>query len=359
MEKDSREKEKMKNLSSVLVFLLTLVLAEDKAVCCTFSPYSGSEGIHVAQINSGKVYTLFTEHIGNNYPEEVLSTISRGKEDTAKRLNELLSKRREVIQSEMSDVRKITDLVKSRQISWIGIEASPGEMERSQVSIEGLVQDYLDMKGFWGEHLKNVNGWNEQKTDQILHLMYAPHIIARAKLRSESPDPFKTIPTIPLDNDEAKAKMEKMMEKRDQAIDGMTSLITSGIEQNPPPPWLMPLLSFGSGDDEHPYPWPIKHISNDELQNFLNKIKNENEDKTVVSNLTELATKYVETTNEFLKENKKRDETAAEAIYSQSGHGLVTMGSAHKQPVESRLTQLCQNPLPRENNRETIQETRQ
>ena len=318
----------------VSIILLHLIFISERAFCCTFSKHSGD--IRVANISGAKVYTLFSTHIMENDWEEVLQTFSLPPNQAVAHLNGILKRKKETIESEESDANQIIDLVKKGEVRWVGVEATPGELNRLGPEVQ--VEDYLDMEKIFNQYVGHIKGWDQQKTNQILHLMYSPHIIARAKARMTPPDVFKQIPTIPIDDEKSKKESLDVMRKRDQSIDYLASLYVKegGLchrDQSQRPSWCSSLTSFVKTEDL----FKIKRIPNSKLTRFFNQTEIENEE--VKENIITL----VESTNKFLDLSDKRDEMAASVILKQSGHGLVTMGLAHGPGVENRLTAACKN----------------
>ena len=317
----------MKSLIVPIIFL-TLILIGKQVFSCTFSEHSGD--VHVAKIFGSEVYTLFTRHIMEEYAQEILGTFSLPSNEQVKALNDILQKRKRIIQSEQSDVRQITKLVQSGEIRWIGVEATPGELHR--MGTEVRVNDYLEMKRLFN-HMGHMEGWDKQKTDQILYLMYSPDIIARV----ENPEVFKAIPTVPIDDEQAKQEMFNVREKRDQHKDILMNIYDQLCfkKKTHQPSWCRPLASFCFVEKK--ICMKIKRVPNDELTEFLNqnKIENENAKASMVA--------LAELNNKFLDLSDRRDEKAASIILNKSGNGLVTMGSAHGPGIESRLATACKN----------------
>ena len=253
---------KLINISSII--LITLVLTGKKAICCTFSNHSGD--LRVANINGGEIYTLFTPHllgfhtamvscvltdeckdyVGSESINKIDTSDPNKKDSILDGLNLLLRKYRNKIQSEKSDVSQITNLAKSGQIRWIGIEATPEEIQ-SGIKIEVQVRDYLKMKELLNKHFTPNNKriflrkWNKEKTDQILHLMYNPHIIARA----ENPHTFRTIPIIPIDDENATKEGDIHLSRRTQSINNLRKLYKQlCMNKAPRPSWCSPLTAF-------------------------------------------------------------------------------------------------------------------
>ena len=83
-----------------------------------------------------------------------------------------------VIESEQSDVQKIVELFRSEQIDWIGLETSPEQLEVNPIDVR--IRGYFENKDFLNTNLNRTDGWNSNKTEKILSLIYNPYIIALA-----------------------------------------------------------------------------------------------------------------------------------------------------------------------------------
>ena len=87
----------------------------------------------------------------------------------------LLREHDDRVRSERSDFQQIRSLLTSQEINWIGIEDSP-----NMYRIEQEVQNYKESK----ENINASDGlWNQEKTDDLLYLLY--HI--EIKLLAEYP----------------------------------------------------------------------------------------------------------------------------------------------------------------------------
>ena len=77
-------------------------------------------------------------------------------------LNDLINKYQTTIKSRQSDVQRITTLVDSEQISWIGLEFSPEEIETT------YGDNYSEIVPFYLETRSQINNqvlWHPNRTD--------------------------------------------------------------------------------------------------------------------------------------------------------------------------------------------------
>ena len=144
---------------------------------CVFSPYFGD----IEQIDMGhhRIYTLFTKHLGGQ-ADDIIPIITTGGsvENKIRRLNAIIEQNRETIQSEQGDVQQIAHLIRSEQISWMGLEASPEEMESFfDYRVESYRQLKFDQPFFTSLDTLSMR-WNINKTDQILTLLFPASTIA-------------------------------------------------------------------------------------------------------------------------------------------------------------------------------------
>lgn len=310
-------------MKSKLIVLLIILVPFKSTEACTFAQHSGD--IRVASINGAKVYTLFTTHLMDQSSSVMGALLGSSTDEVIESLNGLLTDpdNAQTIRSEQNDVVQLTQIVQSGEIRWIGIEASPAEMQ-SGISIINQVQDYYDMRDLFNGILGNHEGWSPEKTDQILHLMFNAHIIARAK----NPDAFSDIRVVPLDDNDAKAESGQTIEYIDRFRD---DLIRLGADEG-----LLTIDQF----------LEIEAIKNAALQNVrpipaeeISRLRDQFQDIAVRTIIRD----YLEEVNEFLRLSGVRDQAAVTQILEQSGNGLITMGSAHGPGIEQGLTTACRN----------------
>ena len=130
------------------IVTLTIVFFTSNAFSslCDFRLYSGD--IKVADINGRQIYTLFSSHLTReemlgatdaiNSIEGLSSTMTA--QEYVSHLHSFLDGHTDTITSERSDFHQLSRLLSSKQIDWIGVEATEPALDFS-------VQRYLDHKG--------------------------------------------------------------------------------------------------------------------------------------------------------------------------------------------------------------------
>ena len=158
---------------------------------------SDIEGVEVIQVGGWQVYTLFTEHLTSE-PDKVVEVFERNHErkDTATYLNQLLEEYQGTIVSEQSDAQKITELVKSGKIDWIGVE----HIETDTAYIDNASDRYLRAQDRINTVLNQSSEWSFNKTNQLLFLVFEAYVIARVT----HPEDFHRIRIFPLDDEDLK-----------------------------------------------------------------------------------------------------------------------------------------------------------
>ena len=308
----------------IFTFIFIVIFTTQARGTCDFNQYSGD--IRLGVINDDQVYTLFTTHTTQEHGNAAMSfTATPTVEHAISRLNAVLDIYQPTIQSEQSDVRQIIELLESEQIDWIGIEASPKEIQETPILTTHINSEYSDMKDRFNEF--NVHqDWNSNKTNQILHFLFPKIIIAYA----QNPEAFQGIRIVPLESDEQRAEgfeIESRINAQKNILADFlhTRLITLSQFQTIEALFLDRLYNI------------IKSNSNSEIESILESLQ---EEARVAVNT------YLDQINEFVHLKEKRSQTASVSISSQSGNGLVIMGSSHAKDIEEYLTASCQTISP-------------
>ena len=302
----------------IFILLCSFTFTHQARGTCDFNQYSGD--IRLGVINDDQIYTLFTTHITPEQIDAAISAITtRNLRDRINRLNKALTRYKATIQSEQSDVQQIIGLLESQQIDWIGIEASPEDLQRT--SLADLKSVYRDDRN----SLNNLNfhsQWDQDKADQILYLSFPIIVIAYA----QNPEIFHGIKIIPLENNEQRRKAIELKlqikNQEDILIDFIhTGLITSSQFQT------------------------IKAFFKDRLNN-VTQSNSSSEIESLLANLQEesrtTVNTYLDRSREFGLLIEERSQAMAASISQQSGNGLVIGGYSHASSIEEYLTATCQ-----------------
>ena len=293
------------------------VFAQTEA--CIFSD-SDIEGVEVIQIGDLQVYTLFTDHLTSE-PDEVVEVIERRheREDTAAYLNQLLEKYQERIVSEQSDAQKITELVKSGKIDWIGVE----HIETDTASIDNANDRYLRAQDRINTELNQSSEWSFNKTNQLLFLVFEAYAIARVT----HPEDFHRVGIFPLDDEGLKNEttdninqlqyLIALIKKDAHVTDAQYSAILSFMEDMN----IRSLLISESG-----------------LESFLDNLGVPGGPTITRLNMRRL----IRVNNNIISLISPRDAAVVQSILELPGNGLVLFGRAHGPGIKQGLISACQ-----------------
>ena len=194
----------MKNFYIIFVIF---VFFTSNSYSCDFRSYSGD--IRVVDINGRQIYTLFTTHLRGESDE--FRDIFNSDRDIIRRTDRFISKHLDRIISEKSDFRQISRLLTFQEIDWIGIEEI-----YTDTKIEEQIQDYRGIKELFNRH-NNGSLWNQDKTDDLVYLLYHVWLIVLA----EYPDETDGIKVISLENRalHARAKVSTLMSLKKRTFD--------------------------------------------------------------------------------------------------------------------------------------------
>ena len=307
----------------ILIFSSTLF-----GYTCYFRQYLGD--IRLINIQGRKVYNLFTPHI-TSQGQNILSIMRNADhiDNLIDTLGKLIDDHQETISSERSDVQQLTQILDSGEIDWIGIEDA-----RTEIALKFIynqrVQDYLDRK----EVLNVLNShpdWNLEKTDQLLYLVYGADLITYAK----NQELFAKVRFVPLEKEHLLERAEELLREISIALNTFSQLKERGMITDEK---SQAVKNFGLEALGQRGPSQITGdslIDSDELEDFLKA--HEIEDLEVI----EAITSYVSTINAFMTNGGERNREVVKSILSQSGNGVIIMGTAHKAGVEDGLREIC------------------
>ena len=324
-----------------------------KVDSCIFKTYS--DGIEIANIGNRQIYTLFTAHLDNER-NEVLTAFNNRSNYTLSQfishLNRIIDRHQTTIKSEQSDVQKVTRLVQSEEISWIGVEGSPEEIEGSNSNFGKMVSNYLELQPAFNE--QSSTNLDLNKTDQILYLMFNAIIIAYAN-HSEV---FDRIPIVPLEDNDLRREVRRILHEIKQMQSHLPIFILSRA------------ISPSQFSELHSIFTNSRYISNQEFETLLDLLETQEieEDQTSINgipipkqakqrHLRTLPTHVQAEFKMFLrtftdKHNilhgdlyKKRDQKAVQSILDHPGNGLVLFGTNHGPGIKEGLTTACKNNL--------------
>ena len=304
----------------IFILLCTFIFTHQVKGTCDFNQYSND--IHLGTINGDQIYTLFTTHATQEHTNAAISamtTTNVRERDRINRLNDILNRYPMVIQSGQSDVTQIIGLLESQQIDWIGIEASPEDLQRTPLA--KLKSVYRDDRNSLN-NLSSHPQWDQDKADRIPYLLFPTIVIAHAQHQ----ELFHGIKIIPLENNEQKIKaldLElQIRNQKDILIDFIhTGLITSSQFQT--------IKAFFTDRRNN----VIQSNSNSEIESLLADLQEEARNAVNI---------YLSLINEFVHSKEERSQTMAATISQQSGNGLVIAGYSHASSIEEYLTATCQ-----------------
>ena len=295
---------------------------------CVFSPYSGIAGMEVAYIGDRQIYTLFTEGLVNER-DAVFEAFSNSSSPThfSMMLNEIIDNNKVVIASEQPDVQKIVDLSKIERLDWIGIETSPERLEDNP--IDQRIRAYSDNQNFLNTNLNPLDGWDSDKTDKVLSLIYNPYVIAIANNR----DIFNGVKIALLDDEDLRQTENQYYD----SVDHYESLLLENYHTYPSVSrsTLEKIFHFIRSTTNRP---ELIMISQDELEEFLDEFRFEEEARIYMRRIVEM-------TNNATSISRQRDQNAVTSILNQQGNGLVLFGAAHGPGIKKGLTTACENNL--------------
>ena len=325
----------MKILSLILlIFIFSSTLF---AHTCYFHQDSQDSGdIHFIRIDGRKVYSLFKPPISYHY-EDIYSALSafrssKNPNDLVNHLNNLLERYSEAIQSEQSNVRYLTQLLEDDQVQWIGMQDSSEGMSLWSTH-RGKVQDYLGMRDLLNG-FSDQPEWNQEKTHQILYLMYEAHVIAYGENLEFS---TKFI-FVPLEDNDLLERSKELFEELQIASNTLTQLEERGMISSEK------ALVFRTLGGEALNKRGSTQITGEnlitpsgELEDFLK------EQEVEQPEVIEAITSYINTVDDFLRSatDPDRNKAIAESIHDQSGNGFILMTEAHQAIIKNELTQSC------------------
>ena len=234
---------------------------------------------------------------------------------------------RAIVASEQSDVQKIVELFGLEQIDWIGIDSSPEVLETNP--IDARIRTYFKNRDFLNANLNSGHGWNSNKTEQILSLIFNPYAIALAN----NPDLFNRVEVVPLDDYVLRETEIQYYNDVDYYMGALLEIrrINSSINQSVLERFSRFIQSKTSG-------FELVIISYNELEELLDELG-------VEEDVRRYMRRIVERINEATNLSRQRDQNAVASILNQPGNGLVLFGTVHGPGIKQGLTTACQNNL--------------
>ena len=309
-----------KFLTELLTFYImsllscSLVFAQPE---CTFFN-SDIEGVEVGQIGDRKIYTLFTRHLSGQDNEISAIINSYTLIDAVAPLSEFLKDHREIIESERSDVQKITELIASGKIDWIGVEY----YKTGAVDIDEMVDHYSEAQSEIDKEWNHLQEWDSSKTDQLLSLSYNTFVI----VRGNHPEIFQRVRIYPLEDESLSMRGLNRLDTYLYLVDVLKEDIRVTPDQ------YSRVLSF---IDETVTANP-QLISENEFEAFLNRIEVPEEARLNMRVLMRVH-------NDIVSLASRRDAAIVQSILDLPGNGLLLFGTGHSYGIKQGLITACQN----------------
>ena len=312
----------MKFLHGLCIFYIVSLLSCPLvfAEVCSFSS-AGIEGVEVIQLGDRQIYTLFTGHLFGQ-PDTVAGIWIEGDrgENTIAAFNQLLGDHEERIVSEQSDVRKITELVRSGSVDWIGVEH-----DRTDTSyVDDATDRYVTARNNLNTRLNQSPRWSSNKTDQLLFLVFSNFMIARAT----HPEAFHGVEIYPLEDEDLKRQTDDNV-RQDiywrESIQNDTDVTDAQYSA---------ILSFQNDIGASNLP-----ISERELERFLDEIGLPESSTQAYVSIRKLIRAY----NNVISLIPQRDAAVVQSILDLPDNGLILFGPLHGPGIKQGLITACQN----------------
>ena len=183
----------------LLIPILVFFTSDVFGYHCYFRSYF--ENIRVADINGRKIYISFAPHphtkIGDTINE--ITALNPEREEAMPRMEEVMVQFQDIISDNMSNViepkmddfHRLSLLLASGQIDWMGTEARPTDFKARQ---DRSIQNYLSFKSLV-THLEVFPTWDQTDTHKILHYTFSTPTIFQA----EYPSNLSRISIVPLE----------------------------------------------------------------------------------------------------------------------------------------------------------------
>ncbi len=295
--------------------LLTSLTSTKVSANCDFTNLDSTH--RSINVGGSTITTYYSSHLLGE--DEAINKILEAATTTEEMRDGLLEylARPEIAEKVLSEQSESTSLIQAARngsVDWIGIEASPEEIARGS-SFEELIASYSGLRQSFSEIL------NQEQLDQIMHLYFPAHIIARAK----DPEAFRSIRPVGLDDDAQKALGYELLARIENTKPEMIDLILAGqLSQED-------ALAFLS------YQWTaverFSPFTEDEINSYMSSFENER--------VREIFTQNLNSINGFLATADERSLTAARRAIAESGNGLIIFGSAHGPLIDQELRRLC------------------
>ncbi len=297
----------------LLILLFFLPLKGAKA--CNFE--SQGNGVNVATINGGQVFTRFNRHL-RGQGEELMALLgaTTSPEDYEKTVREFFQRPDivQVIEREKAETAALLELLQSQSISWVGIEATP-EMEANH-SLEASVAEYRQMK----QQLSTVPNLPPERLSDILHLFYSSDSIALGEL---PPEVSNRIRTIPLETEEARVPYYQAQRLNEEIFDQLVTLAPNGISHE----------HIDRAED-------IYYVARSENR-ALTQAEIDRALEGVDPSAHNALRAYFNNAGSYAEANAGREQVIAERAFAQSGDGVILMGETHRNGVQRNLEALC------------------
>ena len=298
---------------------------------CYFRPYS--EGIRVANINGRQIYTIFGSHSSKEKKIDAMSELFLSDDGQVlgrtSSFNRFLSENWGTISAVRATYRRLTSLLGSEQIDWIGVEDHPDAINRG---LDQLNASYTTFRS----RLSSL--YTETQTNDLLYLLYPSWAMAAF----DFPNAFKTVKIVPLEDkelhDEAGQLLSQLLDLAQSLLDlDLDSLDSLDIMQQTV---FMSLMSSMNSLIDH-------LLNQSEITNPTKDIEqildimdlNLDFDPIITSKFEEV----VEGLNNWVRNMIARDNFAVQKVNQTEGNGIIIRGSLHRENIETglELTQPC------------------
>ena len=296
---------------------------------CYFRPYSGD--IRVADINGRQIYALFSSHLSKeemygatdaiNLIKGLGSTITA--QEYTDNLHSFLDKHADKITSEKSDFHQLSQLLSSKQIDWVGVEAM-------ESLLNFQIQRYLDHKGVLNIIEENFSiWWNQQNTEDILYIISPVFVKIVAEEYTSVLGKPRIVALEDTNIHEASSLVGVELNRLEDRINSSLLNTKDGMSPQQQNFWIIvDNLFYDFVSNRHQY------NSQELKEEGFNLFENN-------PNMIELIRDWFDVLDDFSASNLERDIFAVDTVLSQSGNGVVLRGIGHQENMENRLTKAC------------------
>ena len=305
-------------LTFCIISLLSCPLLFAQTETCTFSG-SGIEDVEVGQIGNRQIYTLFTAHLVDE-SDEIFAIIEsyRSLLDAIVPLNQLIEWYEPIIASEQSDAQKITELVVSGKIDWIGIE----HPRTDTTYINDANDSYLEARKRINMELNQSQEWDASKTDKLLSLVFEPYVISRANHL----DIFRRVRIYPLEGID-------LMVEESRLIGSFNHWDDRIIEDNRITEAQRLEVIFFIRETMEPTP---RLITESEFEILLDRLEIPEGARLNMKILMRIH-------NNIMSLYSRRDRAVVQSVLDLPGSGLLLFGTSHSYGIKQGLITACQN----------------